>query len=339
MTRISSFAAHANYTSAIMQLQQRMYESNLQVSTEKKSASYAGYGSQTDRLINLENELTATDRWMVNNQLVEARLGATETTLEAIDNTIRDFRERLKEFGAGTRGGATEVEDIQRWAFHALSEMESFLNASIDNQYTFAGGKVTQPPVDLGYDTWDDFKANFDGSVTTYPTDRDTHVAQYYRGDSLETNHQLDADQTLSFGVTAAHPGFEKAMRAMGIIAQGDYGTAGGLENNTNRVDEAIWLLNDALESPAAGTPPFGAEESGDIKSVRRLATMNRVILTEKIDSQKLYANYLTSRAAEIENVDPNEATMRLLADSRALEVSYAALGEIRGLSLVSYLK
>jgi len=339
MTRVGTFASHAAHTTNMLQLQKRVFDSNQQVTSEKKSQSYAGYGAESNRLINLENELSATERFMTNNKITQTQLSVTQTTLDAVEKTIRDFRERLNEFGAGTKTGVAEVQDIQRWAFHALTEMESYLNTNIDGQYAFAGGKVSQAPVDIGFASWEDFKATYDGSATTFPTDRDSHLALYFQGDTMELTRQLDGDQQITVGVTAAHTSFEKAMRAMAIIAQGDFGTAGGLENNLGRVEDARWLLNDALQSPPSGTPPYGPELSGDLKTVSRMVSMNQVVLKDKLAEQKEYADFLTNRASDIENVDPTEAILRMMDDSRALEVSYSALSHISKLSLADYLR
>ncbi|TAN55121.1 MAG: hypothetical protein EPN20_20685, partial [Magnetospirillum sp.] len=96
----------------------------------------------------------------------------------------------------------------------------------------------------------------------------DIGVSSWYKGDTLQVRHRVDQDRQVDVGVYASDTAFEKAFRALGLIAQGSYGTAGGLDQNQLRINQAMYLLNDSLQSPAAGTPPFGTELRGDITSV-----------------------------------------------------------------------
>ena len=64
-------------------------------------------------------------------------------------------------------------------------------------------------------------------------------AASYYKGDETIVTHRMDTNQTFDFDTTAVDPAFEKAMRAMAIIAQGVCGPEGGLEQNKPRVPGA----------------------------------------------------------------------------------------------------
>jgi|GEM_PF-3213528 len=46
-------------------------------------------------------------------------------------------------------------------------------------------------------------------------------VVSYYGGDGLTVEHRVNDTRTIEFGVTAKDAGFEKALRALGILAQG----------------------------------------------------------------------------------------------------------------------
>ena len=53
------------------------------------------------------------------------------------------------------------------------------------------------------------------------------------------------------------------------MIAQGVYGTAGGLDQNTERVDDALNLIKSSLQRATSGTLPFGAELSGNMEQLQ----------------------------------------------------------------------
>jgi len=161
----------------------------------------------------------------------------------------------------------------------------------------------------------------------------------WYKGDSLQLQHRVDTDRTVDVGIYASDPAFEKAMRALGLIAQGKFGTAGGLEAHQERVSQALFLINDALESPAAGTPPFGSEKVGDVKTVASLIDGTRKTISLKNEKHTQFIGFLGKRVADIAQIDQTEAVTKLLSDQTALEASYQALAQTRNLSLLTYLK
>jgi len=163
--------------------------------------------------------------------------------------------------------------------------------------------------------------------------------SSYYKGDNMLQQQIIDQGRTVTIGTTAADPAFEKAIRAMGIIAQGAYGTAGGLDQNMGRVSNAMYLLNDALQSPAAGTPPYGAEKTSDINSVTQAIGYTQQIIAQRTTTQTQISGFLQTQISAQINTDPTTAVTTLLNDSNALQAAYQALSQIRSLNLMNYLK
>lgn len=161
----------------------------------------------------------------------------------------------------------------------------------------------------------------------------------WYKGDTLQLQHRVDTDRSVDVGIYASDPAFEKAIRAMSLIAQGVYGTAGGLEVHQERISQALYLINDAIESPAPGTPPFGAEMAGDVKTVSGQLGATRKVISMKNEKHNQFIGFLSQRVADIAQVDQTEAVTRLLSDQTALEAGYQALAQVRSLTLLNYLK
>jgi len=163
-------------------------------------------------------------------------------------------------------------------------------------------------------------------------------VSHYYSGDNVTQNHRVSKYQDFDFDLNAINPAFEKAIRAMGTMAQGVFGAAGGLDTNTGRLDDSIELLSHAL-GPATGlTEPYGTETAGHMEQVELDTGFDRVLVDRMIKEHRDLAGYFEARTADIENIDPLDAVTRLLDDSRVLETSYQALARIRQLSLANYL-
>lgn len=163
-------------------------------------------------------------------------------------------------------------------------------------------------------------------------------IGNWYRGDTLVQTHRLDEDRSFALDLNGIDPAFEKAIRALGIIAQGVTGQAGGLDAHRERIDQALFLLNDAVDGGATGTPPFGAESDRSLKDVESVIGFQQVTLADSKALHTHLAGLLDDRIAGRENADPQEAITRLLDGTRTLEASYEVIARVRRLSLAQYL-
>ena len=163
-------------------------------------------------------------------------------------------------------------------------------------------------------------------------------VDTYYDGDSATQQHRVSENRDFDLDLNAIDPAFEKAIRAMGIIAQGVFGTAGGLDQNTERLDQAIYLTTSALELNATGTAPFGTESSGNLSQVQQDLGYQQVLLSQTNEQHEDLIAYLDLQVIETENIDSLEVISRLLDESNALEAAYQAISRIQQLSLTNYL-
>ena len=595
MSRIGTFGASQLYMSRIIDIQQRIKKTQTQGATEKTATAYSGIAADANRLLNVELEKTQANQFIHNNTLANVRLSMASTSMDAVQTTIRDFKNRLQQYRQNGSTSATDIEGLQDWAFRAMSGLQSLINVKVDGEYIFSGGKTNTPPVKLAASTLQEYQKLYDGDSRTVPTTRsaalmefnfnqahtgavtfdtangtvtaatagafklvqpgstvsiggmvpaktftvgtvdpsgnsftvarltsetagaatvsfgDTALtnadtgaltfspqgdtitgatagslagltpgtvfkiagtgsndgvyevagydaatnrvsiksvsldmvqpttsetaatlsdgvtnrvtAQYgqlsfgadangalqissstanafngiyaagstitvsgasdpanngtyrvlatndnntltvsrvdaggpftvpadgpltissdswYEGDTIVRPHRTDANQTVDLGIFASDPAIEKAMRAFSLIAQGAYGTAGGLENHLERIDQALYLLADSLSSPIAGTPPFGTEARGDIAALQSKIAVTQSTLNAQNSRLKTFIGFLDQQIINLENVDKTEAVVRLLDDQTALETSYKALAEVRRLSLMQFLK
>lgn len=160
----------------------------------------------------------------------------------------------------------------------------------------------------------------------------------YYQGDQSSTKHNIAKNRSLTYDVNAADPAFEKAIRALKIIMQGEYGTEGSLENNLERVNDALYLLQSSLSNTVAGTPPYGAEELGSVEQVEQDIGYSQSLLNITNERHTSFISFLQNSAANVENADPLESIALLLDEQRALEASYQTFSRVRQLSLTNFL-
>ena len=164
-------------------------------------------------------------------------------------------------------------------------------------------------------------------------------ASSYYKGDETIVTHRMDANQTFDFDTTAIDPAFEKAIRAMAIIAQGVFATEGGLDQNKTRVTDALYLLDSALSPTTSGTPPYGTENTSNLRQLQVNLGFDQLLVKDTNERHTRFIAFLESRISDTENVDLLEAITRLLDESRALEASFQALARIRELSLSNFLR
>ncbi len=371
-TRVGTYASHLTFVNQMLVNQQRIYDGQNQLATEKKSQTYAGLEGRVQDLVGFESEYNRVKIFKQNNAVADTRLAAQEQVVANVTNLVREFRNKLLDLSSNdVANGLTPeeqnlLEDIQRRAFDAMKQVTAELNTKVGDEYIFAGGKVNTKPVDFTFANLDAFQNKYhldDGTgsgtaIQPYPITQAQHTSpgattittfgqtsstalnayhsSYYDGDELQTKHRLSEDTTITLGVNAIHPGFEKALRAMGMMAQGQLTRTGNLDEAQQIISEALKLVNDALRHDESELP---SESDFDLEDLHTQIASNRVqIKNQKIRDEDTMS-YLGNQVINIENINKTEVAVKLNHDLSALEISYTTLGRIQGLSLANYMR
>lgn len=160
----------------------------------------------------------------------------------------------------------------------------------------------------------------------------------YYSGDENTTTHKTSKNRDFTLDTNALDPAFEKAIRSMFIIAQGVYGTDGGLDNNTTRVEDALYLVRSALDANVGGTPPYGAEASSNMEKVQTDIAYHRILIDQTNSLNQDLIDFYDTEVIGVENIDQLAVITKLLDDQQSLEASYQSMARIRQLSLINFL-
>ena len=150
----------------------------------------------------------------------------------------------------------------------------------------------------------------------------------FLHGVSLPTQQKISDTQTIKLDVTGLDPAFEKAIRALGTIAQGD------LLNNPDRIQQALTALNDSIQHSTLQP----TEAPSDLTSVLDRIANNFQVMSSAKDTQTQFKSFLDGRQNDLLQADQTEAAVQLQTDSQALQISYASLAKITQLSLLNYL-
>ena len=123
MTRISSAAVNTQLINRILQTQQRLFDLQGQVSSEKKSQDYAGIALDSQRLLNIENSRDRLERYIRNNDQQQTRLSVATVAVDAARVSIRTFRQELSTYSVGNSQVKENVDNIQEAAFRAIRDL------------------------------------------------------------------------------------------------------------------------------------------------------------------------------------------------------------------------
>jgi len=213
--------------------------------------------------------------------------------------------------------------------------------AANDGTYTIASVSADKSTVTLiSTDTLDNATSGVASTGTMVTTKSAGTIANssYYQGDTINRGHRISSTRSFDLDLTALDPAFEKAIRAMKLIAQGSYDSEGGLDNNSERVSQAQYLLTSSLKKTVAGTPPFGAEQISNFEQVQTDIAFDRVLIKTTETVHTKYIGFLQTSISGIERADKLEFAARLLDDQRSLEASYQIFSKVRQLSLMNFL-
>jgi hypothetical protein len=128
--------------------------------------------------------------------------------------------------------------------------------------------------------------------------------------------------------VNALDPAFEKAIRALGEIAQGD------LLSHPERVKAALATINDAIHH----SPLQPTESQSDLQSIQDRIANNMATISNTKDIQNNFLAFLEGRQNDLSKADTTESAVRLQTDSQSLQISFASIAKISQLSLLNYL-
>ncbi len=177
VTRISTAASNQVLVNRMVELQQRVYNDQTQLSTGFKSQDYTGIAGDSFQLLNVENERGRLQRYISNNQLIATTLKAQQTSVQGVDDTARAIRSALLEFSgrdlsAQNPSNITAVNDLQARVFNAFSQVQYFLSQKIDGRYIFGGAMSDRPPMSLPYNSLEEFQNFYDGTSAVFPSSR-----------------------------------------------------------------------------------------------------------------------------------------------------------------------
>ncbi|MFB6452457.1 flagellin [Bradyrhizobium tunisiense] len=299
--RVATFAQSNRMIADVMRVESVMATKQIQESTGVVSTDFGGYGADAQHVINLQVSVTRAQSYIDAATLAGSKVQVMYSAVGSVTDILTQLRSQLS---AASTGSSTEVNSAISSAQQMLEQMGSLMNTQYDGQYVFAGGKTDTAPVDLT-----SFSSGT-GSTTTADT-------SYYKGDSEIASVRVDANETVSYGVTADNSAFEEVMRVLKFVAN-------STTLSSADITSALDLASTALDDTAA----VQAKLSGAASSIETASAR-----------QADYKSYAETLSNDLTSVDVAAITAQLSTYETQLTASYSALGKILSLNLASYLK
>jgi flagellar hook-associated protein 3 FlgL len=301
ITRVATFPLSDQMISGALRTEATMANLQVQEASGVQSQFLAGYGADTQQVINLQVSVTRAQSYIDAATFADTKIQLMYTKMTTVTDSLTNLRSLLS---AASTGTGTATAATISGAQQMLEEMKGVLNAQYNGQYVFSGSDVTTAPVDLS--TF----ATGAGSLTTADT-------SYYQGNGDIASVRVSGDQTVSYGVTAANPAFEQVMRVLKFVANSTTLSSSDISNAMDLASKAI----DAVATVQA-----------------KLSNADAQIKTAQA-SQVDYQNYAKTLDANLTGVDVAAVTAQLATYQAQLSASFSALAKIQSLSLVSYLR
>jgi flagellar hook-associated protein 3 FlgL len=303
MDRVTTLSQQTRLLSFVGETQRRFDDLQTQIASGRKAQNYQGVARESGRLITLESTHLKVTQYVDGNGAVERRLGTMESSLAQLIDVVTSFRTLL--VNALNGSNAADL-DLNNQAQQYLNEAAALLNVRQDGRYLFSGSRTDEAPVDLAA-----LPASY-----TIPT-ADGASGAYYQGNTQLMEVRADDLLTVSYGVLASDPAFERAIRAVDIVVN-------GAPTDRTMLNHALDVVSQALD----GLP-----------DVRTRIGLDRKTLESVNGRHQEFLLFAEQNISDIENVDIPETVTRLNEAQVTLEASYLTLSRLSQTTLMNFLR
>jgi len=314
--RVGTFAQHNLLTSFALDIQRRLFDSQVQVGSGKVAQRYQGVARESARLVDIKNAREQVLNLQQNFTLVRNRLELMAFAVDSMHEIMSDFRLQVV---SAVSGNIAQLTDLDFQAQNLLLQIEDIMNTRDGSRYVFAGVRGDVAPVDI--DNLVDPPHAPPFGAGSYPSAEDTTRA-YYSGGGLasEITVRLDLNLNIAYGVTADELAFEEILRGLKLVATAQMSPT----VEKDRLVEAARVLELALDR---------------LDIIQNRIAGNQIRIEQFDEKHRLFVKSAEDLAGEIENVDPAEAITKLNSDQVALESAFAVLARVQESTLLNFLR
>jgi flagellar hook-associated protein 3 FlgL len=129
----------------LVEMRRQLDDWQRQLSTGRKSMTYAGVGLDRGLSFGLRNQLSALEAYQSSIDNISVRLNAEQVSLGRLNEIQRDVKTATLQSNGVESNGTTIAQST---AYASLSEIFGVLNSQVGDRYMFSGRAVDQPSVE-----------------------------------------------------------------------------------------------------------------------------------------------------------------------------------------------
>ncbi|MDY0240603.1 MAG: flagellin [Rhodospirillaceae bacterium] len=303
MERISTFNINTMSIGGALKVQSEWAKAEMQQSSGLVSQNFIGLSTDSRTVLSLSREIEQAQSWAAAATDAQGRTEVMYSAIGAMTDVMTNLRTTISA-AISSPDNSSLLKAAQTMKDSLLSQM----NKQYNGLHLFAGSNTDEAPVD----------------VSSYPSSSpyDATVADtsYYTGDDTTLSVRISSEQTVSYGVTANNPAFEKALRAVEAVIQAATSSSTGL---TAALQSALTVANQATT---------------ELSNLQADVSISASSLKNAAMAQTTYVTLLKTSLSDVKNVDAAEVAVRVATLQTQLTASYSAVSDIAKMSLVKFL-
>lgn len=305
MTRVSTSEGWHSALLNLMNAQQRQFQAQQRVSSEKIANDLKGYGRTAETLAAFKSSQARLNGFVANGEAVESRLKSQDLGLTTLADSADGARQAINDALAAGRADALMLDLSGR-----LQAAIDALNAKHEGRFLFAGGRTDEKPVSA--DTLAD--------LTAAPS-----IASLFGNDGLKAASRLDDYTVVETGFLADELGEDLLEAFRQVQAFHETTPFDGQLTDAQRafLEGVVGLFKDSHESATNA-----AAKNGSLQT--RVETHVR--------SQQEQVNALEELISKRTDVDMAQAITELQQAQLSVQASAQVIAQLRGLSLLDIL-
>jgi flagellar hook-associated protein 3 FlgL len=300
-TRVATFALSDQMIAATLRSESAMANLQTQEASGLKSEFLAGYGADTQQVVNLQVSVTRSQSYIDASTLADNKVQVMYSAVGTMTDIITKLRTQLS---AASTGSSTATTSAISSAQQMLQQMASLMNSQYNGEFVFGGARTSTAPADLSS------FATGAGSLTTPDT-------SYYKGDGEIASARVAADQSISYGVTADNPALEQTMRVLKFVAN-------STTLSPTDITNALSLASSALDATVSVQAKL-SNSAAQMESAKSLQTD--------------YQSFAQTLGTNLTGVDVAAITAQMSTYQAQLTASFSAISKIQSMNLASFLR